>query len=130
MRTESVLQQGRRESYYWLLDALEIYKPIVFEYSRVNLTHTVMSKRILKKLVTGRLVRGWDDPRLPTVRGLRRRGYTPEAINNFCHRIGVTRSRNTIDIDFLEQCCREHLDTVCPRRFAVLDPLPVTIINY
>jgi len=122
--------ERRRESYNWLLDALHLYKPLVWEYSRLNLTHSVLSKRKLIKLVSGGFVRGWDDPRLPTIRGFRRRGYTSDAINEFCNRIGVTRSYNLIDYQLLEQCVREDLDRKCNRAMAVLEPLRVVLTNF
>jgi len=120
----------RRQSYYWLLDALEIYKPVVFEYSRLNITNTVLSKRRLIKLVKDGFLRGWDDPRMPTIRGYRRKGFTPESINNFCDRVGVTRNENVININLLEQCCREDLDVKANRAMAILEPLRVTITNW
>jgi len=122
--------ERRRESYYWLLDALNIYKPVVWEYSRLNISNTVLSKRKLIKLVMEGHVRGWDDPRMPTIRGARRRGYTPESINNFCDRIGITRNENLISYNLLEQCCREDLDVKANRTMAVIDPLRVIITNW
>jgi len=120
----------RRESYYWLLDALKIYKPLVWEYSRLNISNTVLSKRKLIKLVSEGHVKGWDDPRMPTVRGIRRRGYTADALNNFCDRCGVTRSANLISFVLLEQCCREDLEVKSSRAMAVLEPLKVVITNW
>jgi len=122
--------EGRRESYFWELDALEVYKPVVWEYSRLNVTHTVLSKRKLIKLVRDGICKGWDDPRMPTIRGMRRRGYTAEAINNFCDRIGVTRNENLISINLLEQCCREDLDAKAVRAMCVVEPLKITITNW
>mmetsp|Transcript_3801 Transcript_3801/g.5308 ORF Transcript_3801/g.5308 Transcript_3801/m.5308 type:complete len:764 (+) Transcript_3801:110-2401(+) len=122
--------ERRRESYFWLLDALDLYKPVVWEYSRLNITHTVLSKRKLIKLVTGGYVRGWDDPRMPTIRGIRRRGYPPQALNDFCERVGVTRTYNIIDIGLLEECCREYLDTHANRSMVITDPLKVVITNF
>eukprot|EP01116_Phalansterium_solitarium_P013460 TRINITY_DN30823_c0_g1_i1.p1 TRINITY_DN30823_c0_g1~~TRINITY_DN30823_c0_g1_i1.p1 ORF type:complete len:773 (-),score=346.87 TRINITY_DN30823_c0_g1_i1:174-2492(-) len=119
----------RRESYYWLMDALGLYKSLVWEYSRLNLTNLVLSKRRLIKLVHDGYVRGWDDPRMPTIRGFRRRGYPASAINAFCDKIGVTRNENVIDFRLLEECCREELDLRAPRAMCVQAPLKVTLIN-
>jgi glutaminyl-tRNA synthetase len=121
----------RRDSYYWLLEALDIYRPFVWEYSRLNLTRNVLSKRRLQKLVETKLVRGWDDPRLLTLNGLRRRGYTATAINDFVDRIGVTRrgNENIISIGNLESSIRRELDKSAPRSMAVLKPLKVTFEN-
>eukprot|EP01121_Diplochlamys_sp_Union-15-3_P000019 TRINITY_DN10014_c0_g1_i2.p1 TRINITY_DN10014_c0_g1~~TRINITY_DN10014_c0_g1_i2.p1 ORF type:complete len:557 (+),score=88.14 TRINITY_DN10014_c0_g1_i2:184-1671(+) len=121
----------RRESYNWLVDASELYRSVVWEYGRLNLTHTLLSKRKLIKLVHDGYVRGWDDPRMSTLKGYRRRGYTPEGINNFCEEIGVTRKTAVFtDIELLEHFVREHLNEIAPRKFAVLDPLKVTITNW
>lgn len=121
----------RRDSYYWLLEALDMYRPFVWEYSRLNLTKIAMSKRKLTDLVTKKLVSGWDDPRLPTINGLRRRGYTAEAINNFVDTVGVTRrgNDNFLSIKLLEHCIRTDLDRKAPRTLAVLDPLKITLVN-
>ena len=124
--TEFILS---RESYYWLVDALEIYKPIQWEYGRLKLTNTVLSKRKLNKLVTGNHVSGWDDPRLHTLDALRRRGFTPEAINAFVREIGVTTANSTIEMSKLENYVRDHLNEISPRLFAIIDPLRVTITN-
>eukprot|EP01114_Cavostelium_apophysatum_P010828 TRINITY_DN2495_c0_g1_i1.p1 TRINITY_DN2495_c0_g1~~TRINITY_DN2495_c0_g1_i1.p1 ORF type:complete len:814 (-),score=239.51 TRINITY_DN2495_c0_g1_i1:35-2335(-) len=120
----------RRESYYWLLDALNLYKPLVWEFSRLNLSNLVMSKRRLIRLVKDGIVNGWDDPRLPTIRGLKRRGFTAAAMNDLCERVGVTTNNNLTDFDLLEQCCREDLDVTASRVMVVLDPLKVTITNW
>ncbi len=104
--------------------------PRQYEFARLNLTRTIMSKRYLKKLVDEKFVSGWDDPRMPTISGLRRRGYTPEAIRDFCERIGVAKSNSEVDAGLLEHCLREHLGQIAPRRMAVLDPLKVIIDNY
>jgi len=122
--------ERRRESYNWLVDVLDLYRPLVWECSRLNVTHVVLSKRKLIKLVDGKHVHGWDDPRMPTIRGLRRRGYTPAAINDFCNRVGVTRTENLIAYEMLEQCVREDLDVSVHRAMAVLDPIKVTLTNY
>lgn len=121
----------RRDNYYWLLDALDLYKPFVWEYSRLNITHFVMSKRKLQLLVENKIVRGWDDPRMPTINGLRRKGYTAEAINHFVDSIGVTRrgNENFISYKVLENSAKISLDKTAPRTMAVLDPIEVEIIN-
>jgi glutaminyl-tRNA synthetase len=122
--------ENHRPLYDWFLEQLGIYHPQQIEFARLNLTYTVMSKRRLLELVTGRHVQGWDDPRLPTIAGLRRRGYTPEAIRNFCTRIGVTKYNSLTDIALLENSLREHLNAVVPRVMAVLDPVKVVLTNY
>jgi len=119
-----------RPLYDWPLDELEIYHPRQIEFARLNLTYTVMSKRKLLKLVTEGLVSGWDDPRMPTISGLRRRGYTPESIRDFCDRIGVAKRDSIVDIALLEHCLRNHLNKIAPRFMAVLDPVKVIIDNY
>ena len=122
--------ETRRKSYYWLVNQLNVWRAYVWEFGRLNITNTVMSKRKLKQLVETGIVHGWDDPRMPTIKGLRRRGYTPEAINNFCADISVTRTtQTTIDCSRLEHFAREHLDTISPRAFAVLHPVPVVLLN-
>ncbi|ELR22833.1 glutamine-tRNA ligase [Acanthamoeba castellanii str. Neff] len=120
----------RRESYEWVLDALDIYRSPQIEYSRLNITYTVMSKRKLIQLVDEKYVTGWDDPRLLTVNGLRRRGYTPESINAFCERVGVTRTFNMQDYELLEECCRQDLEVRADRAMVVLNPLRVVLTNY
>eukprot|EP01106_Pelomyxa_sp_JSP_P008242 TRINITY_DN233_c0_g1_i5.p1 TRINITY_DN233_c0_g1~~TRINITY_DN233_c0_g1_i5.p1 ORF type:complete len:384 (+),score=128.15 TRINITY_DN233_c0_g1_i5:108-1259(+) len=121
----------RRESYYWLLDALELYKPIVWEFGRLNITHTVLSKRKLLTLVNQRLVRGWDDPRLPTLNGLRRKGYTAATINSFCEAVGVTTNTVVfIDYTVLEHHCRQEMEGRCRRAMCVVDPVAVEITNW
>ncbi len=104
--------------------------PHQYEFARLNLTRTIMSKRYLKKLVDEGFVSGWDDPRMPTISGLRRRGYTPEAIRDFCERIGVAKANSEVELGLLEHCVREHLNATAQRRMAVLDPLKITIENY
>ena len=122
---------NNRELYDWMLDALDIYHPRQIEFARLNLTHTLLSKRKLIQLVREGHVRGWDDPRMPTISGLRRRGCTPEAIRDFCSRIGVARTADsTVDYNLLEFCVREHLNAVTPRCMAVLDPIRVVIEDY
>ena len=122
--------EDHRPLYDWYLDALNIYHPRQIEFARLNLTYTVMSKRILLQLVKEGLVNGWDDPRMPTISGLRRRGYTPAAIRAFCDRIGVAKSNSTVDFALLEHILREDLNRHAPRYMAVLRPLRVVIENY
>jgi len=122
--------ENHRPLYDWYLDALGIYHPRQIEFARLNLTYTVLSKRRLLELVKERHVNGWDDPRMPTLRGLRRRGYTPESIRNFCDRIGVAKFNGTIDVGVLENSVREDLNKRAPRVMAVLRPLKVVIENY
>ncbi|RHY78630.1 hypothetical protein DYB31_005956 [Aphanomyces astaci] len=122
--------ETRRESYYWLLDVLDLYKPTVYEFARLNITFTVLSKRKLLKLVTHGLVRGWDDPRLATLNGLRRRGFSAPILNAFCKDIGVTRVQSTIQIQRLYAVARAHLGDTSKRAMAVLDPVPVVVDNY
>ncbi|HPD29833.1 MAG TPA: glutamine--tRNA ligase/YqeY domain fusion protein [Phycisphaerae bacterium] len=122
--------ENHRPLYDWFLDQLGIYHPQQIEFARLNLTYTVMSKRKLLQLVKEGLVRGWDDPRMPTICGLRRRGYTPEAIWNFCRRIGVNKYDSIVDIQLLEHCIREDLNKRAPRVMGVLRPLKVVIDNY
>ncbi|MEZ5198215.1 MAG: glutamine--tRNA ligase/YqeY domain fusion protein [Bacteroidales bacterium] len=121
-----------RPLYDWFLDNLieTEYRPRQYEFARLNLNFTVMSKRKLLQLVTEKYVNGWDDPRMPTVSGLRRRGYTPESIRNFADRIGIAKRENVIDVGLLEFSVREHLNKIAPRIFAVLNPLKVIITNY
>ena len=121
---------NNRELYDWVLDALNVYHPQQIEFARLGLTYTVLSKRKLIQLVKGEFVRGWDDPRMPTICGMRRRGYTPEAIRDFCSRIGVARAENLVEYSLLEFCVREHLNAIAPRTMAVLDPIKVVIENY
>ncbi|KAL2485078.1 glutamine-tRNA ligase [Abeliophyllum distichum] len=122
--------ETRRASYYWLLDALGLYQPYVWEYSRLNVTNTVMSKRKLNRLVTQKWVDGWDDPRLMTLSGLRRRGVTATSINSFVRGIGITRSDSSIiRLDRLEYHIREELNRTAPRTMVVLNPLKVVITN-
>jgi glutaminyl-tRNA synthetase len=119
-----------RELYNWVLDALEVYHPQQIEFARLSLSYTVLSKRKLIRLVEEGYVDGWDDPRLPTISGLRRRGYTPESIRNFCERIGVAKADSMVDMALLEYCIREDLNKRAPRVMAVLRPLKVIIDNY
>ncbi|HSO72208.1 MAG TPA: glutamine--tRNA ligase/YqeY domain fusion protein, partial [Thermodesulfobacteriota bacterium] len=122
--------EDHRPLYDWFLDELEIYHPQQIEFARLNLSFTVMSKRKLLQLVEEGLVSGWDDPRMPTLSGLRRRGYTPEAIRDFCERIGVARRDSLVDVALLEHCLREDLNKRAPRVMAVLRPLKVVLTNY
>jgi glutaminyl-tRNA synthetase len=119
-----------RELYDWLIEKLEIYPSHQYEFARRNLSYTVMSKRKLLQLVTEKHVEGWDDPRMPTISGMRRRGYTPEAIREFCERVGIAKRENLIDIGLLEFCVREHLNRISLRRMVVFDPLKIVITNY
>ncbi len=122
--------ENHRPLYDWFLDELGIYHPQQIEFARLNLTYTVMSKRKLLELVRRGAVSGWDDPRMPTLSGLRRRGYTPEAIRDFCARIGVARADSVVDVAQLEHAIRERLNREAPRVMAVLRPLRVVIENY
>ncbi len=123
--------ENNRELYDWFLDELKVdCHPRQIEFARLELTHTVLSKRKLLELVEGGHVTGWDDPRMPTISGLRRRGYTPESIRSFCERIGVAKKNSTVDIAFLEQGIREEMNRLAPRAMAVLHPLRVVIDNY
>jgi glutaminyl-tRNA synthetase len=119
-----------RELYEWFIDNLEIYPSKQYEFARLNMTYTVMSKRKLLQLVNEKHVRGWDDPRMPTISAVRRRGYTPESIREFCDKIGVAKRENLIDVGLLEFCVREHLNKIAVRRMVVFDPLKVVITNY
>lgn len=122
--------ENHRPLYDWFLDQLGVHHPRQIEFARLNLTYTVLSKRRLLELVEVGLVNGWDDPRLPTISGLRRRGYTPQAIREFCRRIGVNKYNSVVDIALLEHCLREDLNKRAPRVMAVLNPLKVVIDNY
>ena len=122
--------EDHRPLYDWFLDALKVYHPRQIEFARLNLSHTVMSKRKLLQLVQEGYVAGWDDPRMPTLSGLRRRGYTPESIRSFCERIGVAKRDSMVDIALLEHCIREDMNKRAPRVMAVLRPLKVIIDNY
>jgi len=122
--------ENHRPLYDWFLEALGIFRPRQIEFARLNLTYTVMSKRRLLELVKEKRVAGWDDPRMPTISGMRRRGYTPEAIRAFCDRVGVNKFNSTVDIALLEFCLREDLNKRSPRIMAVLNPVKVVIENY
>jgi len=122
----------RRESYFWLLGALNLYRPNVWEYSRLNVSNTVTSKRKVEELVTSGAVRGWDDPRLHTIQGLRRRGYTPSMLNAFCEDIGVSRkgNENITGYKKIEFFARKELDMNAPRTFGITEALLLEIVNY
>jgi glutaminyl-tRNA synthetase len=122
--------ENHRPLYDWFLEQLGIYHPQQIEFARLNLTYTVMSKRKLLKLVQDKLVAGWDDPRMPTLCGMRRRGFSPAAIRNFCDKISVNKFNSTIDFALLQHCLREELNKSSPRVMAVLNPLKVVIENY
>lgn len=121
---------SHRELYDWFITHLEIFPSKQYEFARLNLSYTVMSKRKLLQLVNEGVVSGWDDPRMPTISGLRRRGYTPESIREFCERIGIAKRENLIELSLLEFCVREHLNKTANRVMAVLDPIKLVITNY
>lgn len=122
--------ESRREPYFWILWALDMYRPQVYEMSRLNIEYTVLSKRKLIKLVMANYVRGWDDPRMPTVSGLRRRGYTKEILNSFCDDVGASRAENLVTMEKLFQTARLNLSNTSRRAMAALDPIKVVITNY
>jgi glutaminyl-tRNA synthetase len=122
--------ENHRPLYDWYLDAIGIYKPQQIEFARLNITYTMMSKRKLLELVQGGYVTGWNDPRMPTIAGIRRRGYTPEALRNFCAQIGVSKYDSVIGVNVLENAVREDLNKKAPRVMAVIHPLKVVITNY
>lgn len=122
--------ENHRPLYDWFCENLGIYHPRQIEFARLNLTYTVMSKRRLLQLVQEGHVRGWDDPRMPTISGLRRRGYTPEAIRRFCEKIGINKIESLVDLQLLEACLRDHLNATAPRVMAVLKPLKVVLTNW
>ncbi len=119
-----------RELYDWLIEQLNIYPSHQYEFARRNMTYTVMSKRKLLQLVNEKHVSGWDDPRMPTISAMRRRGYTPESIREFCDRVGIAKRENVVDVGLLEFCVREHLNRIALRRMVVLDPVKVVLTNY
>ncbi len=124
--------ENNRDIYDWVLDELHLTppRPYQHEFARLGINYTVMSKRKLLELVNGNYVNGWDDPRMPTIAGYKRRGYTPESINNFCAQIGIAKANSMVDVSQLEFCIRDDLNTKVPRVMCVLDPLKVTIENY
>ncbi len=123
--------QDHRPFYDWCIENVPVpFKPNQYEFARLNMTYLVMSKRKLLQLVKENLVNGWDDPRMPTISGMRRRGYSPESMRNFAKRIGVSKVESLIDFEILESCVRDHLDEISDRALAVLHPLKVTIANW
>lgn len=123
--------QDHRPLYDWLIEHLPVpAKPVQTEFARLNLSHTVTSKRKLRQLVDSQVVTGWDDPRLPTLRGMRKRGYPPAALRQFCEMVGISRSDSVIDMSLLEACVREELNKTAPRAMCVLDPLKIVIENF
>ncbi len=122
--------EDHRPLYDWFLDELNVYHPQQIEFARLNITYTILSKRKLLRLVEENHVAGWDDPRMPTLSAMKRRGYTPEAINDFVNRIGIGKRNSIVDIEFLEHCLREDLNKRAPRVMGVLKPLKVIITNY
>jgi len=123
--------ENNRPLYNWVVEKIGFeHPPHQYEFARLNITNTVMSKRYLRKLVETGLVDGWDDPRMPTLRALRRRGYTPSSIYDFLRRVGISKANSLVDIRLLEHCIREELGATAPRRVAVLEPLKLTISNY
>jgi glutaminyl-tRNA synthetase len=126
----SIEYENHRPLYEWFLDQLGVFKPRQIEFARLNLNYTVMSKRKLRRLVEENYVSGWDDPRMPTLRGMRRRGYTADAILEFIRRVGVAKNYSVSDVSLLEACVREDLNKSSPRRMAVIKPLKVVIDNY
>jgi glutaminyl-tRNA synthetase len=122
--------ENHRPLYDWCLDNLGIFHPQQIEFAPLNLSYTVLSKRRLVQMVNEGIVAGWDDPRMPTLSGLRRRGVTPESLRTFCDTIGVARNESTIDIALLEHTIRQDLNSRAERRLAVLDPIRVVITNY
>ncbi len=122
--------EDHRPLYDWFLDQLDIHHPQQIEFARLNLSFTVLSKRNLMKLVTENYVEGWDDPRMPTISGLRRRGFTPESIKDFCEKVGITKQDSVIEISLLEHSIRNDLNKKALRVMGVIDPLKVVIINY
>ncbi|MDP6231126.1 MAG: glutamine--tRNA ligase/YqeY domain fusion protein [Nitrospinaceae bacterium] len=122
--------EDHRPLYDWIIDTLDVYHPQQIEFARLNLAYTLLSKRKLLQLVEEKHVSGWDDPRMPTISGLRRRGYTPESIRDFCERIGVAKANSTVEMALLEHCLREDLNKRALRLMAVLRPLKVVLVNY
>ncbi|MDP8242748.1 MAG: glutamine--tRNA ligase/YqeY domain fusion protein [Candidatus Hinthialibacter antarcticus] len=122
--------ENHRPLYDWFLDELGAFHSRQYEFGRMTLTYTILSKRFLRQLVEQGHVSGWDDPRMPTLCGFRRRGFTPEAVRDFCARLGYSKGDGVVDLQYLEQCQREHLNKIAPRVMAVLDPIKVVITNY
>ena len=121
--------ENHKPLYDWFIQNLGIFPSKQYEFARLNLSYTVMSKRKLMQLVNERYVNGWDDPRMPTISGLRRRGYTPESIRDFADRIGVAKRNNIIDVSLLEFCIREHLNKIALRYMVVQKPVKLRILN-
>ena len=122
--------EDHRPLYDWFLDVLKVHHSQQIEFARLNLSNTVMSKRLLRDLVENKHVSGWDEPRMPTISGLRRRGYTPEAIRMFCHEIGIAKRDTEVELALLEHCLRTNLNITAPRVMGVLDPVKIVLINY
>lgn len=122
--------EDHRPLYDWFLDQLGVFHPRQIEFARLNITYTVLSKRKLLKLVTEKYVKGWDDPRMPTISGLRRRGFTPESLKDFSEKIGVSKSNSVVEIELLEHCIREDLNKRAERRMVVVDPIKLVITNF
>ena len=122
--------ETHRPLYDWFIEKLEIFPSRQIEFARLNLSYTIMSKRKLMKLVNDGIVNGWDDPRMPTISGLRRRGYTAESLRNFCDRIGIAKRENVVDVSLLEYSVRDHLNKIALRRMVVMDPIKMIITNY
>ena len=122
--------EDHRPLYDWYLDALRVYHPQQIEFAPLNLSYTILSKRMLRELVEGGVVNGWDDPRMPTISGLRRRGFTPASIRDFASRVGIAKREGVADVGLLEYCVRQDLNRHAERRMAVLNPLKVVIVNY
>ncbi|ODN04268.1 putative glutamine--tRNA ligase, partial [Orchesella cincta] len=122
--------QNRRSSYYWLCDSVDTYVPVQWEYGRLNMAYTVVSKRKIAKLIEEKIVEDWDDPRLFTLPALRRRGFPPEAVNDFCVRMGITGATIIVEPEMLEACVRDRLNLTAPRTMVVMDPIKVVLKNY
>jgi glutaminyl-tRNA synthetase len=122
--------ENHRPLYDWFLNKIDVYHPQQIEFARLNLSYTIMSKRMLKELIDEDYVSGWDDPRLPTISGMRRRGFSPESIRDFCKKIGIAKANSIIDYGFLEHCVREDLNKTAPRYMGVLKPLKIIIDNF
>lgn len=122
--------ESRRESYYWLIDKLNLHRPFVFEFGKVNYTHSILSKRNLMKLVDENYISGWDDPRVLTIKGMKKRGYCPKVLRKLARDIGLTRVNSVVQMEKLEFYLRENLDINAPRRLVVCDPLKIRIVNF
>lgn len=122
--------QNRRSSYYWLCEAVDTYVPVQWEYGRLNMAYTVVSKRKIAKLIEEKIVEDWDDPRLFTLPALRRRGFPPEAVNDFCVRMGITGATIIVEPEMLDACVRDRLNITAPRTMVVMDPIKVVVNGY